>query len=110
MGIFPWSYSSVLSKKVQSTTGKIKVKQIFQTKEDFITCSKLIINEFVRCLTKSDNFCFANNEQTSVTFATAFCFAHAEHNLIKLKLYNNWSGESAMWNSSKPIKFLTFKH
>ena len=40
-------------------------------------------------------------------FTAAFCFAHAEHKLIKLKLYNNWSAqtvnnisESAMWNSS----------
>ena len=45
-------------------------------------------------------------------FTTPFCFAHAEYDLMKLKLYNNWSVqafnnilESAMWNSSKPIKF-----
>ena len=37
-------------------------------------------------------------------------------NIIKLKLYDNWSvqavntSESAIWNSSKPIKFLIFKH
>ena len=23
-----------------------------------------------------------------------FCFAHAEHNLIKFKLYNNWSAQA----------------
>ena len=39
-----------------------------------------------------------------------FCFAQAEHNLIKFKLYNNWSAQAVellcvMWNSSKPIKF-----
>ena len=28
-------------------------------------------------------------EQASLAFTAAFCFAHAEHNLIKLKLYNN---------------------
>ena len=82
-------------------------------KKDFITCSKLIINELEHCLTRSDNVYFANNEQASLAvFTAAFCFAHTEHNLIKLKLYNNWSGEavsnisdSAMWNSSKPTKF-----
>ena len=50
------------SKKVQSTTGKKKMKQIFQTKKDFITCSKLIINKVGRCPTRSDNVYFANNE------------------------------------------------
>ena len=41
-----------------------------------------------------------------------FCFTHGEHNLIKLKLFNNWSVQAvnsildcAMWNSNKPIKF-----
>ena len=48
----------------------------------FITCSKLIINELGRCPARADNVYFANNEQ-------AFCFAHVEHNLIKLKLYIN---------------------
>ena len=59
--IFPWSYSSVLSKKVQPETGQKKVKWIFETKKDFITYSKLIINELVRCPTRSDNLYFANN-------------------------------------------------
>ena len=56
---------------------------MFQTKKDFITCSKLIINELGRCPTRSDNVYFANNEQASLAiFTTAFCFAHAERNLI----------------------------
>ena len=42
----------------------------------------LIINELGRCPARADNVYFANNEQ-------AFCFAHVEHNLIKLKLYIN---------------------
>ena len=65
------------------------MKQIFQNKKDFITFSKLIINELVCCPTRSDNIYFANNEQASLAFTAAFCFAHAEHNLIKLKLYNS---------------------
>ena len=33
---------------------------------------------------------FANNEQASLAvFTVVFCFTHAEHDLIKLKLYNN---------------------
>ena len=41
-------------------------------------------------LTRSENVCFANNEQASIAVFTAvFCFTHAEHHLIKLKLYNN---------------------
>ena len=62
-----------------------KLKWIFQTKKDFITCSKLIINEHVGSPIRSDNVHFANNEQASLVFF----IAHAEHNLIKLKLYNN---------------------
>ena len=42
-----------------------------------------MINE-MRCSTRSDNAYFANYEQTSLAVFTAvFCFAHAEHNLIK---------------------------
>ena len=68
-------------KKVQSTTAKKKVKYIFQIKKDFMTCSKLIINELGCCPTISDNVYFANNEQASLsTFTAAFWFAHAEHN------------------------------
>ena len=60
-----------------------------------------------------DNVYFANNEQVSLVFF----IAHAKHNLIKLRLYNNWSAqvvnnvsEFATWNSSKSIKFLAFIH
>ena len=52
-----------------------------------MTCSKLIINEFRGSPSRSDNVYFANNKQGSVVFFIAY----AEHNLIKLKLYNNWS-------------------
>ena len=77
-------------KKVQSTAGEKKVKQIFQTKEDFIACLNLIISKLGLFLNRSDNVYFANNEQASlVVFTAAFCFAHAKHNLIKLKLYKN---------------------
>ena len=62
---------------------------MFQTKKDFITCSKLIIDELVPCLTRSDNLYFANNEQASLSFTVVFLFAHAKHNLVKLKSYNN---------------------
>ena len=77
------------SEQVQSTTGKKKVKQIVQTKKYFITCLKLIINELGRCPTRSDNVYFVNNEQAWLAFTAAFCFTHAEYNLIKLKLHNN---------------------
>ena len=74
---------------MQSTTCKKKGKQIFQTKKGFITCFKLIINEPGRCPTRSDNVYFANNEQASLAFTAAFCFANAGHNLIELKLCIN---------------------
>ena len=98
---------------MQSTTGKKKVKQIFQTKKGFITCSKVMINELRGCPTRSENVYFANNDQVSIAVFTAvFCFTDAEHNLIKLKLYDNWSAQAvnsiseyAIWNSKKPIKF-----
>ena len=61
------------------------MKEIFPTKEDFITCSKLIVDEHLGSPIRSDNVYFANSEQTS----RVFFIAHAEHNLIKLKLYNN---------------------
>ena len=49
-----------------------------------------MINELARFPTRSDNVYFANNEQASIAVFTAvFCFTHAKHNLIKLKLYNN---------------------
>ena len=50
-----------------------------------MTCSKLIINELGGSSIRSDNVYFANNEQASLFFF----IAHAGHNLIKLKLYNN---------------------
>ena len=51
-----------------------------------------MVNELGRSLTRSENVYFPNNEQVSIAVLTAmFCFTHAEHNLIKLKLYNNWS-------------------
>ena len=75
---------------MQSTTDKKKMKQIFQTKKDFIACLKLMINELACFPTRSENVYFANTEQASIAVFTAvFCFAHAEHHLIKLKLYNN---------------------
>ena len=49
-----------------------------------------MINELERLPTRSENVYFANNEQASIAVFTAvFCFTHAEHHLIKLKLYNN---------------------
>ena len=49
-----------------------------------------MINELTRFPTRSDIVYFANNEQASIAVFTAvFCFTHAEHHLIKLKLYNN---------------------
>ena len=55
-----------------------------------MTCSKLKINKLGCCPTGSDNVYFANSEQASfAVFTAAFCFAYAEHNLIKLKLYDS---------------------
>ena len=49
-----------------------------------------MINELAGSPTKSENFCFANHEQSSIAVFTAvFCFTHAERHLIKLKLHNN---------------------
>ena len=75
-------FFSTLIKKVQSTK---KVKQIFQTKKDFIARSKLINNELGGSPIRSDNVYFGNNEQASLVFFTAY----ADHNLAKIKLYNN---------------------
>ena len=48
-----------------------------------------MINEIGGFATISENVYFANNEQASIAVFTAvFCFTQAEHNLIKLKLYN----------------------
>ena len=49
-----------------------------------------MINKLVHSLTRSENVYFANNEQSSIAvFTVVFCFTHAKHHLIKLKLYNN---------------------
>ena len=54
-----------------------------------------MINELGGSTTRSENAYFANNEQASIAVFTAvFCFTHAEHHLIKLKLYNNWSAQA----------------
>ena len=75
---------------MQSTTDNKKVKQIFQTKKGFITCSKIMINEIARSPTISKNAYFANYEEAWIAVFTAvFCFKHAKHNSIKLILYNN---------------------
>ena len=50
----------------------------------------MIINELGRSPTRSNNVYSDNNEQASLAVFTA----HAEHNLIKLKLYNNWSTQA----------------
>ena len=57
---------------MQSTIGKEKVKQMFQTKKCFIACSKLIINELRRCPTRSDDVYFANNERASFCCCVLF--------------------------------------
>ena len=75
--------------------------------------SKLIITELGRFPTRSDNVYFANNKQAALAvFTFTFYFALAEHNLIKVNLYINWSAqavnsisERAKWSSSKLIKF-----
>ena len=75
---------------MQSTTGKKKVKKILQTKKGLITCSKLMINELRHCPNRLENDYFTNNEQASIpVFTAVFCFTHAKHNFIKLKLHNN---------------------
>ena len=58
---------------------------MFQTEKDFITCSKLIINELGGSQIRSHNVYFPNSEPASLVVF----IAHAEHNLIEPKLYNN---------------------
>ena len=54
-----------------------------------------MINELAGSPTRSENAYFANNEQALIAVFTAvFCFTHAKHHLIKLKLYNNWSAQA----------------
>ena len=54
-----------------------------------------MINELAPSPARSENVYFANNKQASIAvFTDVFCFTHAEHHLIKLKLYNNWSAQA----------------
>ena len=54
-----------------------------------------MINELMGPPTRSENVYFANNEEASIAvFTAAFCFTHAEHHLIKRKLYNNLSAQA----------------
>ena len=49
-----------------------------------------MINQLGRSPTISENVYIVNNEKASIAVFTAvFCFTNAEHNLIKLKLYDN---------------------
>ena len=75
---------------MQANTGEKKKKEIFQTKKDFTTFSMLMINVLRPCPTRSKHVYFVNNKEASIAvFRALFCFTRAEHNLIKLKLYNN---------------------
>ena len=50
----------------------------------------LMINVLRPCPTRSKNVYFVNKKEASIAvFRALFCFTRAEHNLIKLKLYNN---------------------
>ena len=54
-----------------------------------------MIKEIAGSPTTLENVYFAYNELASIAvFIAVFCVAHAEHYLIKLKLYNNWSAEA----------------
>ena len=54
-----------------------------------------MINELARSPTRSNNVYFASNEQALIAVITVvFCFTHTEHNLVKLKFYNNWSAQA----------------
>ena len=70
-----------------------------------------MIDELARSLTRLKKVYFPNNEQV---FAVVFCFTHAKHHLIKLKLYNNWSAQAV--NSVQceiqrnQLNLLTFKN
>ena len=51
-----------------------------------------MINELACFPTRSENVYFANTEKASIAgFTAVFCFTHAEHHLINLKLCNDWS-------------------
>ena len=74
-----------------------------------------MINGLARFPTRLDNVYFANNKQASIALFTAvFCFTNAEHYLIKLKQYNNWSAEAVnsvlceiQWNQSNLLTLKT---
>ena len=54
-----------------------------------------MIGELAHSPTILENVYFANNEQASIAvFAAVFCLKHAEHNLIKRRLYNKWSAQA----------------
>ena len=61
------------------------MKKIFQTKKDFITCSKLIINELEHCHTRSDKIEITNIEELLAVHTAALCFGHAKHTLLEFK-------------------------
>ena len=78
-----------------------------------------MINELRRSPTRSENLYFANNKQASISVLTVvFYFTHAEHNSIKLELYNNWSAQAvnSIWECAiceiqrSQLNLLTFKN
>ena len=74
-----------------------------------------MISELTGSPTRSENAYFANNEQASIAvFSAVFCFTHAEHHLIKLKLYNNWPTHAVISvlceTQRNQSNFLTFKN
>ena len=111
--MFPWIYSSLKlqilcllrPRSYQTVECRSTLKRQKQLSEVFCKkrCFPVNLAKFLRtpffCRTTPDD-CFlpvrdiiiysANNEQASfAVFTAVFCFTHAEHHLIKLKLYNN---------------------
>ena len=59
------------------------------------TFSESMINELEPVPTISENVYFVNHRQSLLpVFTAVFHSTHAEHNLIKLNLYNNWSAQA----------------
>ena len=56
----------------------------------------------MRCPARSYNLYFANNKQASLAFTVAFCFAHAEHNLVQSQYAVVWN---ARFSSSGSLGF-----
>ena len=54
--------------------------------KDFITCSKLIINELGLCPTRSNNVYFPNNEQASLAITDGFCFSFKNFAAVLIKV------------------------